>query len=186
MIVAKQGRVVVLVTGVPGAGKTTVARALSVKLNLPLLSMDAIKESLFDTLGVGDRAWGLQLRQAALEVIWSVLPDCPAGAIVDVWLHQTWNPDDAASVLARTDVVVLEVLCDVPGELAAARYAARKRHPGHLPPDQATLSRIVAAAPLMKPLGLGPSLRLDTSRPVNVAQLTDWVRRQSPRNGSWG
>ncbi len=37
----------VLVTGVPGSGKTTLARELSVRLRLPLLSMDTIKEQLF-------------------------------------------------------------------------------------------------------------------------------------------
>jgi adenylate kinase family enzyme len=66
-------RTVVLVTGTPGAGKTTVSRALSKALTLPLLSKDAIKESLFDVLGVRDREWSLQLGAAANNVLWSLL-----------------------------------------------------------------------------------------------------------------
>jgi tRNA uridine 5-carbamoylmethylation protein Kti12 len=47
----------VLVTGPPTSGKTTLARPLAHHLDLPLLGKDAIKEALFDTLGTGDRAW---------------------------------------------------------------------------------------------------------------------------------
>ena len=77
-------RTVVLVTGIPGAGTTTVSRALSKALMLPLLSKDAIKESLFDELGVKDREWSLQLGAAANRAVWSLLCHCPAGAIVDM------------------------------------------------------------------------------------------------------
>ena len=104
---------VVLVTGVPGSGKTSVARALSVELGLPLLSLDAIKETLFDALGVRGRDWSLQVRRAALQVMWSVLPDCPAGALIDVWLDPTRDVKAADTVRLDRNRI-LEVLCDVP------------------------------------------------------------------------
>jgi len=42
---AASRRLVVLVNGLPAAGKTTLARALSRRLALPLLSKDVIKGS---------------------------------------------------------------------------------------------------------------------------------------------
>jgi adenylate kinase family enzyme len=39
---------VVLVSGAPGSGKTTIAVPLAAELGLPLLSKDIIKEQLFD------------------------------------------------------------------------------------------------------------------------------------------
>jgi predicted ATPase len=43
----------VLVTGPPGSGKTTLAVPLARRLELPLIAKDTIKEALFDALGTG-------------------------------------------------------------------------------------------------------------------------------------
>ena len=58
------------------------------------------------------------------------------------------------------------------------RYSARDRHPGHLTPDEGTLGRIRQAAQVISPLGLGPALRVDTTRAVDVSGLAAWVRQQ--------
>lgn len=173
----------ILVTGVPGAGKTTLARQLAPALGLPLVSKDVVKEALFDTLGTGDRAWSRQLGAAANEVLWSLLPDFPAGAVVDVWLDPHRDAGSAERGLARAGVgTAYEVRCDCPGELAVERYAARLRHPGHLPADQQTLHRIREAA-TMAELGVGPVLRVDATRPVDIAAVADWVRRLASAGG---
>src|SRR5437762_2532008 len=62
----------VVVTGAPGSGKTTVARALAAELKLPLLAKDDVKEPLFDTLGVGDRDWSRKLGRATYEVLFAL------------------------------------------------------------------------------------------------------------------
>jgi hypothetical protein len=71
---------VIVVTGLPGSGKTTLARQLSASLGLPLLSLDSVKEALVDHVDCDDR---IAIRAAARNVIARIVPDCPRGCIMD-------------------------------------------------------------------------------------------------------
>src|SRR6266508_4058354 len=58
-------RTLLLVTGAPSSGKTTLAVPLARHLGLPLITKDTIKEALFDTLGTGDHTWSTRLGAAS-------------------------------------------------------------------------------------------------------------------------
>jgi len=47
----------IVVSGAPGTGKSTIARALGADLRFPVLSLDPVKEALADVLGQGDVSW---------------------------------------------------------------------------------------------------------------------------------
>ena len=71
----------IIVSGAPGAGKSTLAGPLAAELGFPLLSKDVIKETLFDQLGhVADdeRRSSQQLGGAAMELLWRLASACPA------------------------------------------------------------------------------------------------------------
>jgi predicted kinase len=74
-------RAVVVVSGAPGAGKSTLAVPLARALGFPLVSKDVIKESLFDSLGQVDAdplASSRRLGAAAMELLWRLAAECPS------------------------------------------------------------------------------------------------------------
>lgn len=60
----------ILVTGIPAAGKSTMAEAMSKRLKLPVISKDAIKEHLFDTVGFQSRTEKVNLGIASMEIMY--------------------------------------------------------------------------------------------------------------------
>lgn len=60
----------ILVTGIPAAGKSTMAEAISERLKLPVISKDTIKELLFDHVGFQSRAEKVKLGIASMEIMY--------------------------------------------------------------------------------------------------------------------
>ena len=62
----------ILVTGIPAAGKSTMAEVLSERLELPVISKDTVKELLFDNVGFQSRAEKVKLGVASMEIMYYV------------------------------------------------------------------------------------------------------------------
>jgi predicted kinase len=160
-----------LIVGWPGSGKSTLAAGLAAELGRPLLAKDEIKEALMDGLGRPQTVEeSRRLGKAAVLAMLRAARTCP-GAVLD----STWF--DYALPLARAlPGPLVEVHCIVSRELARARYSARasRRHAGHL--DAERSDEELWGEPL-RPLGLGPVVPVDTSAPVDLAQLAATLAR---------
>ena len=125
------GRRVVLVSGAPGAGKSTLAGPLAAGLGFALLGKDLIKETLHDALGApaADRPWSRRLGGAAMELIWALAADAPAVVLeANFRPHSEYERGRITGLGGR----IVEVDCSCPVRLATARYNGRAatRHRG--------------------------------------------------------
>lgn len=62
----------ILVTGMPAAGKSTMAEVMSERLKLPVISKDTIKELLFDNVGFQSRVEKVKLGIASMEIMYYI------------------------------------------------------------------------------------------------------------------
>jgi predicted kinase len=168
-------RHVVLISGAPGAGKSTLARPLAERLELPLLSKDIIKETLFDAMGHLDDdvfASSRLLGEAAMKVLWGLAGCCPAVVLEANFRASSMYERDRVNELCIRPV---EVYCRVPPELALQRYNERGARPDHHAVHVRRTISMDALLEFQQPFGLGPVIEVDTSGSVDVDRLADLV-----------
>ena len=169
-------RQLVLVSGSPGAGKSTLARPLATSLDLPLLSKDAIKETLFDVLGhvaEDDLVSSRRLGAAAMELLWRLAGECPAVVLEANFRGQSTYERERVLALSSRPI---EVYCRVPPDVAAARYATRGATHLHHPVHVARTISAELLAEFRHPFGLGPVIEVDTTQPVDIDAVATTVR----------
>ncbi|MGC2007787.1 AAA family ATPase, partial [Trebonia sp.] len=119
-------RRLVYVSGAPGAGKSSLAGPLAAELGFALLTKDTLKETLHDALGAPepDLAWSRRLGGAAMELLWRLAADAPAVVIEANFRPHSELERGKLTGLAALGGRTVEVHCQCPAEVAAARYSA--------------------------------------------------------------
>ena len=104
-----------------------------------------------------------------MELLWALAADAPA-----VVIEANFRPysDYERAKLAGLAARPVEVHCDCPPEVAVERYNARATHAVHV------IKRLdlAAMAEYDRPVGVGVLIRVDTTRPVDVARVAKEVR----------
>src|SRR5262249_11022861 len=123
-----------VVSGLPASGKSTLSRKLAPALNLSLIDKDEILEGLFGALGIGDSDWRKQLSRASDEILRRLATSSSGAVVTSFWRHQempveSGTPRDWVTAASQR---VVEVYCVCDPEIAATRFVNRLRHPGHL------------------------------------------------------
>lgn len=160
-----------IVTGRPATGKTTLARALATDLNVPLIYKDGLKERLFDTLGARDRQASRRLGAASLNLL-RVIAEELLRANVSLILESNFRKADdeppLRALIQSSGALAAQIwLTSRPGALVERferRARAAQRHPGHHELASLDEMRVALTSPGDAPLALfGPILAMDTT-----------------------
>lgn len=173
----------VVITGGPGAGKTTLGRMLATTLPAVLLSKDQLKEAFYEAMPVETSEDSLRLSRAVMRVLHGVASSSGAGCVMEA----NWNEAIDVPLLKRLDLPLVQLVCVAPPDVARRRVLARidsgERHPVHRDVMDAEVrgSMLAAAGRSGAALDLGcPVLVVDTGREVDADEIAGWVRGHDP------
>jgi predicted kinase len=138
---------IIIVTGRPAAGKSTLAKWLSQELRFSLVSKDSIREELFDRLGWKDRAWAQELGQASVDMMF-YFARAALEAGHSIIMDNTFNPVVSVprfqALKEQYNAQSIQIICDAGNEILFERFKSRStaggRHPGH--GDEAVLDSL--------------------------------------------
>ncbi len=161
----------VIVTGPPGAGKTTLGRRLAERVRLPYISKDGFKETLFETLGWSDRDWSQRLGAASVALLYHVAEALLAAGQSLIVESNFWPALANPRMLALQRAYgcdILQLYCTAAPDVLTQRYRARwqngERHPGHVEDTRLADFDAALRADAYAPLSVGGRmLTVDTT-----------------------
>jgi predicted kinase len=176
---------IIIIWGLPCTGKTTLGQWLAKELGLPFVHKDGIKESLFESLGWGERAWSRQLSRASNELLY-YFAETQLAVGRSLVIESNFDPKFATSkfraLKERHAVEFFQVHCQATPEILFQRHESRvasgKRHPGHHTFSLDEFKAIIlSSTPQVMDIG-GPVVELDTADfgRVDYAGLLEAVR----------
>ena len=171
----------VVISGLPGGGKTTLGRRLAPVLNLPLIDKDDILDRLFESKGVGNAAWRQSLSRES-DLILQQEATRSNGAILASFWHLPGMPSDSGTPTHWLDapshhIINLHCVCEL--EVAASRFLQRQHHAGHLDGESpgAEVLGSLRLLTQLSPLDIGQRIDVGTSQEPFISDVVLAIRR---------
>lgn len=171
-------QVIIIITGAPATGKTTLGNMLAEKYKLAFVSKDALKERIFDNLGWKDKDWSRKVSAASHRIMdYFIEQELRAGhsIILESNFKQHIDSERFKKIQAQYDCAIIQILCWAEGEILFKRFMDRigteERHPGQVEiPYEEIRQDFISSGGKDPALDIdGPTLQLDTTDLTAVA-----------------
>jgi predicted kinase len=134
-----QPPLLIIISGPPCSGKTTLGAWLAQELKLPLFHRDVFKELLFDSLGWSDLEWSQRLGGASYALLYhaaEALLRAEHSVMIESNFDPQFDTQRLRELAARHPFLPLQIRCLAEGPVLFERFKQRvasgTRHPGHI------------------------------------------------------
>lgn len=171
---------ILLLAGLPGTGKSTLARALAPALGADVLDRDAMRNAIFPKrdLAFSDEQNAL-CSQILYQVAEFILQRDPERILIFDGrpFSKTAQIDEVAHLAERVNTPLRIILCHAPEDVVQSRLTRDLHAPSALPIDNRR-DKYWRDKRAFEPI-TRPHLLLDTSQPVEhpVALVQDWLTK---------
>ncbi len=129
----------IIITGSPGAGKTSLGQQLAKQYGLPFLYKDGIREVLFDSLGIPKTKPELdRLRTVNYKLLYYFLDQlgqAKQSVIIESNFINKYDAPPINKLINKHQWRVIQIVCYADGQTLINRFLDRiksgERHPGH-------------------------------------------------------
>lgn len=176
---------IVLITGFPASGKTTIGNELAKRMRIPFLSKDDIKEHLFDRLGWEDREWSKKLSLVSYDSLYyyaETLLKANVSFVIESNFKPEFDNPKVTALIERYDVALAQILYHANGGVLFERFKSRAesglRHPGHVDTSNYKEFKKILLEGQSEPLSVaGAVIDVDTTdfTKVDVDQLLERI-----------
>lgn len=169
----------IIISGLPGAGKTTLLKTIADKFNLPMVSMDTVKEVMWDTMGhkfdfefndkIGQTAFELLFHFVELSLLKGV------SLVVEAHFSPERNNGRINKLKEKYNINLLQIYCDCETEILRKRFKERMRKDSYHNGHKHTIN-LYGKDKILKSLGTknkrldikGATYDLDTTNPKTI------------------
>jgi predicted kinase len=166
--------VLIIVSGLPGTGKTTLARRLAADLRLPVFSRDGLYETLYDALECQSNGCSPLMGHTAFTLLYFVAGSILAAGQSLIVEGFFGNIELRSAEFLRlqhsANFEPFQILCKADGRILLERFLARtgtsERHAGHRDLEWIEQNKEQLLQGCLTPLALrGQIIEIDTSTP---------------------
>lgn len=124
----------IIVCGLPGTGKTTLARELSKRFSIPVLRKDSIKEALYEIQNLSTLEDSKHVGLHAMQLLYKLAEE-QLSCGIDLIIEAPFYFEEDYKIFRRWEkkheLKIFSIVCKIDEDERMKRFAKRKRHKGH-------------------------------------------------------